>query len=527
MAERAKGNEPVIGLDGRAQDEVVAFLSDPANHADQPKAVERVDTHAAIIFLAGDTAYKIKRAVKLPYLDFSTLDKRKRVCEREIEINTRTAPEIYLCVVAIARQPNGHLAFKSTGEVVEWAIKMKRFDDSLLLDALARKDALHIQLMPVLAEVIAGYHREARRSFEIDGADHLAPTVSSTTKSLLGAGAILGTRHPAEFSRALHVAWKQHSELLRERARRGFVRRCHGDMHLKNVVLLDGKPTLFDALEFDDDLATIDVLYDLAFLLMDLWHRGLRRHANVVLNRYFYKQHEPQDSAGLAALPLFLALRAAVRAMVSIDRLPHVDETQKSGVEDDIRSYFALAEGFLKPQPPRLVAVGGLSGTGKTTVAAGLAPGIGLVPGAFHIRSDVERKVLFGVDELTRLDAVSYTADASDRVYRHISERAADILETGHSVIVDAVFARASERAAIEQVAQDAGAGFTGIWLEAPQAMLEERVSQRQGDASDADVGVVRQQSQYDVGTMSWSRVDASGTPSAVLKRAALPIGAN
>ena len=307
--------------------------------------------------------------------------------------------------------------------------------------------------------------------------------------------------------------------LLAERARAGFRRRCHGDLHLGNLVLWKGRPTPFDALEFDEALATIDILYDLAFLLMDLEHRGLRARANNVLNRYLWRADE-QNLEGLAALPLFLAVRAGVRTMVDLHRIAGADRALPD-VLDDARRYLAQATQYLAPAQPCLVAVGGLSGSGKSTLAAAIAPRIGLGPGAIHLRSDLERKRLHGVGETDRLPDEAYTQTVTEQVYAFLNEKAARVLATGYSVVVDAVHASPQERAAIACVAETARVPFVGLWLDAPGQILKSRVTARTGDASDATADVVARQLHYELGDITWHRLDAGGVFEALCRKAA------
>jgi predicted kinase len=310
--------------------------------------------------------------------------------------------------------------------------------------------------------------------------------------------------------------------ILDERAAAGSVSRCHGDLHLNNIVLWRGRPVLFDALEFDDDLATIDTLYDLAFLLMDLDMRAQRAAANAVLNRYLWRSGAALDLRGLQALPLFLGLRSAIRAMVTAERAEQ--EAGDAQVRDrgGAGRYLDAALAYLVPPAPRLIAVGGLSGTGKSTLAHALAPAIGPTPGAVHLRSDLERKSLFGVDATTRLGPEAYTRAAAEEVYAILYQKVRHVLAAGHAAIVDAVFARAEERAEIERVASDLGLPFRGLWLEAAPDTLVARVAARVGDASDVTPDVVREQLAYETGAFSesWSRVDAAAGPAATVGQA-------
>ena len=342
--------------------------------------MKRIDTHAAVIFLAGCFAYKIKRAVRLPYLDFSTLEKRGDFCRREIEINRITAPDIYLGVVPIVRWANDALSIGGDGEPVEWAVKMQRFSQGGLFDVLAGKGELSLELMPPLAATISGMHGKAKTFRGLDGASAMARIIASTTRSLGNAPSLLDAAKVKVHGSALRAALRAGTNLLDERVSKGYVRRCHGDLHLRNIVLIEGQPVLFDAIEFDEKIATVDIFYDLAFLLMDLWHRGLSAHANTLFNAYLRASGTTAPLAslrGLALMPLFLATRADVRAMVTLDRMPFVKGAELRAAKSELKEFFDLANLFLEPPPPRLIAVGGLSGTGKSTLAAVLAPAIG------------------------------------------------------------------------------------------------------------------------------------------------------
>ena len=506
------------------QDAVFALMGERSSYDSRPDTVKRIDTHAAVIFLVGGFAYKIKRAVRLPYLDFSTLEKRFEVCQREVAINRITAPDIYLGVVPIVRSADGSLAIDGSGEPIEWAVKMRRFCQAGLFDRLASEDALPLEVMTPLAATIADLHGKSRIVRGSDAAQSMTRVVESITASLALAPPLLEASEVKQLTRAMQKELRIRSAMLYARALRGAVRRCHGDLHLRNIVLIEDQPVLFDAIEFDEAIATVDIFYDLAFLLMDLWHRGLNVHANALFNAYLRRVglREPLASLqGLVLLPLFLAARAGVRAMVTLDRLPFVNGADRQEAIGELGEFFTLANMFLNPPPPRLVAVGGLSGTGKSTLAAALAPNIGAAPGALVVRSDVERKRLAGAGETARLGSAHYSAAATGRVYRALGAMAMAALAAGHSVILDAVFAREDQRARAQDVADKVNVPFTGLWLEAPDRQLIERVQARRGDASDADAGVVRQQLGYETGRISWVRVNAGGDPDMVRKRAA------
>jgi predicted kinase len=272
---------------------------------------------------------------------------------------------------------------------------------------------------------------------------------------------------------------------------------------------------LFDAIEFSESIATTDVLYDLAFALMDLWKRDLRLEANLLLNRYLWRsENMTEELAGLAALPLFMSLRASVLAKVAAIRFRDVD--RKPATRTEAIRYFAAARELLQPANPILVAVGGLSGSGKTALSTRIAPFVGRPPGAVHLRSDIERKRMLGAGELERLPAEGYAPDATARVFANLRTMAEATLDAGHGVVVDAVHRTPEERSLLRAVAEKTGARFVGLWLDAPLPVLVARVGARMGDASDATAEIVRAQAAEPVGTLDWERIDAVGPIDAV-----------
>jgi uncharacterized protein len=275
----------------------------------------------------------------------------------------------------------------------------------------------------------------------------------------------------------------------------------------------------FDAIEFSPLIASGDVLYDLAFLLMDLVERGLNPAANTVFNRYLVETKRIEDLDALASLPLFLSMRAAIRAKVTAARLEHAESDQTAAITQSARAYFDFARRFIEPKLPLLVAVGGLSGTGKTVLAYALAPELAPAPGAVVLRSDVERKTLFGKHEHDKLPQDAYSPAVTARVYAAIIDKARRAVAAGHSAIVDAVFATPQERAAAAASAEILGMSFHGFFLEADLDKRLARLARRSRDASDADAVVARRQEGYDLGALHWTRIGASGTPGDTLAR--------
>ncbi|MBR0826242.1 AAA family ATPase [Bradyrhizobium manausense] len=494
--------------DTATQERVFAFLS--------RRGTTRIDTHAASVFLDGKRALKIKRAVRFPFLDYSTLDKRRDACEEEIRINRPLAPQIYHRVVAITEDRDGSLSIGGNGTPVEYAVEMARFDETRTLDHLAKAGQLPDGLAADVANAIAASHAIAAR-VETPAWVASIPSLIDGNSEGLRAGGHLAVDEIEALTKASHRALARISSTLEERSRQGFVRRCHGDLHLANIVVIDERPVLFDAIEFDQNIASVDVLYDLAFAVMDLLRYGQQQAASILFNQYLATT-PAEHLDGLGALPLFLSIRAAIRAEVVLARLkrPHVDQGE---IVADARGYFKLAQALIEPPAPRLIAVGGLSGTGKSLLARMLAPAVGPPPGAVVLRSDTLRKRLFGVADSERLPPAAYEPDVTARVYDTLAERARQVLAQGHSALIDAVFAQEPERDAMAALARACNAPLTGFFLVADLATRQARISRRQNDASDATAEVAALQEHYNIGNVGWNTIDASGTSEQTLDR--------
>lgn len=498
------------------QQDVLAFVGDPATFGGQP--VKRIDTHVASVFLAGDRALKIKREVRFPFLDFSTLAKRQAACEAEIEANRPFAPALYHGVVPITYEADGRLAIGGKGEPVEWAVDMVRFDETQTLDQIADRSGIDVGLADQLARTIAAAHARAPVVEDAPWIEALAAYIGQNETAFAASEALYRPAEREALTRASFAALRKVRPLLITRGRAGLVRRGHGDLHLGNIALIDGRPVPFDAVEFDPLIAAGDVLYDLAFLLMDLDERDLTLAANVVLNRYLAETRRLEDYDGLAALPLFLSVRAAIRAKVIAAR-PIPPDGDGRAIADAARKYFALACSAIEPPPPLVIAIGGLSGTGKSILARMLAPHIGPLPGAVILRSDTKRKAIFGVAETATLPIEAYTTEVTDYIYTSLFWEVQRPIEAGHSAVVDAVFARAEQRWAISEAARACRVQFVGLFLTAGLQTRVDRVQERMHDASDADERIARRQENYDLGVMDWTLIDASGTPEETLAR--------
>ena len=475
----------------RDLDAVMAWL--------QAKADRVIETHIAAVFLVGDHAYKVKKAVDLGFLDFTTRDKRAWAVRRELDFNRRTAPDVYLAVAQVVRRADGQLAFDEAGEPLESVLVMRRFDPEAVLSNAPER--VKGDFAEALGRHVAGLHAGA--DIRPGGADSLGYVIRSNADHLLHLAPILGSEAVDTLLKATDAEFERRKTLLDARGAAGQVRRCHGDLHLGNILEENGAAVPFDCIEFNDALGEIDVLYDLAFLLMDLVFRSQAEGASRVLNGYLdqaARSFAERALGGLEALPLFLSVRAAVRAHVNAH----------AGDHDAARAYVQAAIGHLSWPAPTLHAVGGLSGSGKSTFSRALAPTLGAPPGAVILRTDEIRKRLWGRGPREALPPEAYAEGQSERVYSRMMHEAALILQAGRCVILDAVFLKPEERAAAEAVARDAGVAFDGVWLEAPREVLIQRLDARTGDASDADVRVLEQQLQRDPGAVGWTRVGAA-----------------
>jgi uncharacterized protein len=467
-------------------------------------AVEHIETHAAHVFLCGDRAFKIKKSVKLPYLDFSSIERRRSVIENELVVNLVFAPDIYLNVT------------EKYGEPV---LVMKRFPAEAILSRMVTHSGIDDQLSAALAAAIADSHKKAAVA-NISGAEVIRGLGRQLSDAFHESPDIFSSAASQEFDAHYDGFLERLTPLLDARGVSSLIRRCHGDMHCGNIVVIADKPMPFDAIEFSEKIATIDVLYDLAFLLMDLMKFDQNRAANLVLNTYLNLRRAEEDLSGLAALPLFLATRAGVRALVTADLIHEIAAVEVGVQLEQTQQYFRDCLNFLKPKKPKLICVGGLSGTGKTTLARSLSPVIDPPPGAIHIRSDVVRKILAGVGDTHRLSADHYTQANSTKVYDAVFARARNALSAGHSVVIDAVFGRENERTIAEATAKKLGLEIQGFWLEGKIDVLKRRLAARVDDASDATPQVVEAQFKQQHGQISWTRIEASGRPEQVAARA-------
>lgn len=477
----------------------IELLRDPTRYPHPAERVELLETHISWVLLAGDYAYKVKKPVKLGFLDFGSLAARRFYCEEELRLNRRTAPQLYLEVVPVTgSDADPHM--DGEGRPIEYAVKMRRFPQEALLSCMAEGGTLGAEHIDALARGIAAFHSrvarvDAARPFG-SAAEVLAPALQNfdQIEALIGAAADV-----PELERLRGWTLREHARLhaaFDARKAGGFVRECHGDLHLGNIVLLDGEPTPFDGIEFNEALRWIDVMNEVAFLVMDLFDRRLPRLAWRLLNGYL---EATGDYAGLALLRYYLVYRALVRAKVACIRAhqPNLNAQQGDRAGREYLEYLRLAKVLAENSPRALVVMHGVAGSGKTTVAQELLEACGAV----RLRSDVERKRLQGLEAGARtgsaLGAGIYTPELTTQTYARLAALSGAVLEAGYPVIVDATFLAWTQRDAFAALAHESGVPFAIADCEAPEGVLRERVATRQqnaSDASEADLEVLGRQ---------------------------------
>jgi len=482
---------------------IVSFLKNGANYPHATQEVRHVETHISHVFLTGEYAYKLKKAVKFDFLDFSTLERRKHFCFEELRLNSRFAPDLYLEVLSVNRTGDT-FSIGGPGEVVDYLIKMHQFDESSLFDQLAQRGELRQQLLLEITDIIARFHTGAAREPKYWGWEYVAGAMNQNLAGCAEFSPAVLDRSNIERLRELSAAVLSNKRGLITRRQTTHVRQLHGDLHLKNMCVYKNRAALFDGIEFNPELSNCDVWADLAFLIMDLLFRGLEEKAALVWNHYL---QETDDFEGFELLDLYVSYRAAIRARISCLEIESAgSEEAGATLAATAESYIKLALETLKPHSRRVIAIGGLAGTGKSTLSSILSQSLSAV----HIRSDAVRKHLCGVPVALKAPPSAYTVEMNSRTYRGMLERANRVLESNHPVVLDAVYHSQRWRDEVEEFADKLGAPFVGIWCEVPLKTAQERVRLRTGDISDADESVVSLQQTYPLGDMHWHRLDTS-----------------
>jgi len=461
-------------------------------------ACSLVETHISWVLLTGLYAYKIKKPVNFGFLDFSTLEKRRFCCNEELRLNQRWSAELYLEVVPITGTPD-HPQMGGTGVAIEYAVKMIQFPAGQLLSDHAGHGRLSTDVIDQLSDGVADFHEAIEQTDKNSPYGDSANIKHWFAENFAHIGPLLVDDAQKQQLQRIQQwgdnEWRKLAGLMQRRRQQGYVRECHGDLHLGNMTLINGKVTLFDCIEFNPLLRWIDVISEVAFLFIDLLRFGYDRYAYRFLNRYL--QHTG-DYQGLALLRYYLVYRALVRAKVSLLRMAQQqgDNAVAKQAQGDYTAFADLAERFTKPRPTVLIITHGYSGSGKSTMAGRLAEKIG----AFQIRSDIERKRLFGYPPNAKtgsgIDDGLYTQELSHKTYQHLKELAKAVLEAGFPAIIDAAFLKTGQRNLFRQLAADCGVSLHIITFQASDEELCRRIKQRQDDASEATVAVLHQQQQ-------------------------------
>jgi aminoglycoside phosphotransferase family enzyme/gluconate kinase len=478
---------------------LVEALSRADAYPHPTRAIHVVETHCAWVLLTGEFAYKIKKPVDFGFLNFSTLEKRRFYCEEEVRLNRRFAPDIYLDVVAVTGQPH-RPRMAGSGSVLEYAVRMRQFADDGLLSQLADRKCLDVSHIDQMIDQVTGFHQSTQRAsadapygeperihhWVSENFQHIRPSLKTPRR----------IKQLAGIQDRLEAERKRIDAILRGRKKDGFIRECHGDLHLGNITLIDGKVTLFDCIEFNPELRWIDVFSDVAFLVMDLDDRRYRNFAFRFLNAYL--QHGG-DYQGLGVLRYYMVYRALVRAKVAILRRQQAapDSETFQAADAEYSQYIQLAESYLAPGQPTLLITCGLSGSGKSTVASQFCEASGMI----QIRSDIERKRMSGLEARDKsrsgLDEGLYSAGQTEKTYQRLAEQATLVLKAGYSVIVDATFLQRKYRDVFRSLAEKYQVPFTIVHCVATDKELEQRIQARElegGDPSEATLDVLNAQ---------------------------------
>jgi aminoglycoside phosphotransferase family enzyme/predicted kinase len=454
--------------------------------------IELIQTHVSYVFLTGDYAYKIKKSVNFGFLDFSTLERRQHFCLQEFQMNQLNAPEIYLEVLPIT-ETDGKFQLNGSGQTAEYVLKMREFPQSDLFISLFEQGKLTTSHLEDLGRIVAQFHAKAEtndyiRSFgEVSQIRQAIDENYQQTEKYIG-----GPQNLKQFEETKQFTdtfFAKQEELFKTRVQQDKIRECHGDLHLRNICLWDNKIQLFDRIEFNEPFRFVDVMYDIAFAVMDLEARGRKDLGNVFLNTYV---EQTGDWEGLQVLPLYLSRQAYVRAKVTSFLLddPGVPDVTKKEAEVTASQYYKQAWEYTQLRQGQLILMSGLSGSGKTTVARHLAQQLG----AIHLRSDAVRKHLAGIPLTQRGGEELYTQQMSQKTYSRLLELGTKLAKAGFSVILDAKYDQQATRLAAIQEAKNYNLPVKIYHCIAPEEVLRARLLSRTGDVSDATSDLLAKQ---------------------------------
>lgn len=480
--------------------ELVQALTNPATYPHPVDTVIMRETHISWVFLAGDFAYKLKKPVNFGFLDYSTLELRQEFCQLELELNQRLAPDIYLNLVPLSGTPT-NLSFDDASAPFEYLLKMRRFDDSLLLNNLQQQGKLEEQHLLSLAKQLAEFHLELAPGTPPEGLGTPAAIWAPVQQNFDQIRDFISEPEQLKQLKVLEE-WSQDTfnrleATFAQRLEQGFVREGHGDLHLGNATLWNDKVVAFDCIEFNQSFRWCDVMSDLAFLIMDLEDRGLVQLARTTLNHYL---EQTGDYAGLQVFNFYKVYRALVRAKVGLFRLQQqgLDAQDKANIHNQYLGYVQLAESYIDFNTPYLLITHGFSGSGKSTLTKAVVQELG----AIRIRSDVERKRLYGLkpEQSSNAQQVAegiYTQAATTKTYQRLGELTTQVLSACYPVTLDATNLLFSQREQLKEVAQNLGLTALIISMQAEEATLKRRLAKRiqEGEkVAEADLRVLEHQ---------------------------------
>lgn len=478
----------------------ILALLEPHVYPHPVKCCELIETHISWVILTGDFVYKIKKPVNLGFLDFSTLKKRLFYCQEELRLNRRLAANIYLDIVAITGTPEQPVITglpENKDQVIDYAVKMRQFPQLAQLDRMLLKGELGAKHIDAFARRVADFHQQvdaADETTKYGDIEQVRKPVQENIEQIRNQ--INDHKYDAildELEQWGRSEFESLKPVFQQRKQDGFIRECHGDMHLRNLAWVDNKPVLFDCIEFNTELRWIDVISDIAFLVMDLQDRQQPQLAQRFLNQYL---EHTGDYAGAAVLSYYLFYRAMVRAKVDAIRAGQagISRDEKVESEKNLAAYLELANSYTRRIAAKLIITRGLSASGKTTITQALMGQSNVI----RIRSDVERKRLFGLkaDQVARADAGEgiYISSATERTYEKLAELAEKILDSGYSVIVDATFINSSFIKQFKTIAEKKQVPFFILEFRATERTLRQRIINRKQGASDADIAVLEKQ---------------------------------
>jgi aminoglycoside phosphotransferase family enzyme/predicted kinase len=468
-----------------------------------PNPIQLIQTHISYVLLAGDYAYKVKKPANFGFLDFSSLDKRQYFCQEELRLNRRLSPGLYLEVLSIVQTPEGHYRLSSAADapesVAEVTLKMQQFDQENQFSRLFAKNQLTLAQMQTLGQDVAAFHAVAHTDAEVQAYGSLAATQQVDENNYGLSEQFIGrSQTQTQFEQTRNFTrnfFSQHADWFKQRQAEGKIRECHGDLHLGNICLYQDKIQVFDCIEFNKEFRNIDTIYDAAFLVMDLQFLGRPDLANTFLNAYL---EWTGDYWGGVLLPLYLSMRAYIRGNVNSLALndPAISSDEKVAIQERAAAYYRLAWDYTQPQAGRIFVMSGLSGVGKSTVGRELAQ----LSNAIHIRSDAVRKHLAGVplqqrgDEAGAIGSGIYTPEMTQKTYDRLQELALLLAGQGFTVILDAKYDRQAFRETVLRQAQTAQIPVNLLYCSAPEAVIRERLQQRQGDIADATEAMLTEQ---------------------------------